>query len=115
LTFLNRGQYYKLQLETELVGSQTTLISLDFSLPAHQSNARQLWKFMTTTLGDSGIPASVLTAQSDNVRIRQTAWNQVEVVWLERCSVEIAVHCLSTDFSLTKGIKGASFVFIFLT
>ena len=124
-TYLNKGQFYGITLEyrpnpTELphdghavlthVRSVVMLVFRDAKNPEDEINAWDFWQSRqpnnkqriidveTNNLSESGIS-----------EIQDVSHNAVAVFWnpLENPALlSLAIQCLSTDFSLQKGVKG---------
>ncbi|XP_069126198.1 uncharacterized protein [Argopecten irradians] len=118
ITYLNKGQYYGLTLEfnaDRIPQGQfvKSVIMVVFRDDKSLEDERKAWEFWHSR--QHSYKQRVLdidTKDSQGVlpsSITEVAFNAVAVKWNPRDSpvkVNIAVHCLSTDFSNQKGVKG---------
>ncbi|OWF54580.1 uncharacterized protein LOC110443256 isoform X2 [Mizuhopecten yessoensis] len=118
ITYLNKGQYYGLTLELNADSipqcqMAKSVIMVVFRDDKTLDDERKAWEFWHSRQHsykqrvldiDTKDSQGVLTSS-----ITEVAFNAVAVKWNPRDSpvkVNIAVHCLSTDFSNQKGVKG---------
>ncbi|XP_053393809.1 uncharacterized protein LOC123523670 isoform X2 [Mercenaria mercenaria] len=118
ITYLNKGQYYGLTLEHDgqrTIKSQTlkSVIMVVFREDKHLEDERKSWEFWHSRQHSyKQRVIDIDTKNSINIGpncTEEIAYNAVAVKWNPRDSpvkVNIAVHCLSTDFSNQKGVKG---------
>ncbi|XP_060551159.1 uncharacterized protein LOC132712748 isoform X2 [Ruditapes philippinarum] len=118
ITYLNKGQYYGLTLEHDgqrTIKNQTlkSVIMVVFREDKHLDDERKAWEFWHSRQHSyKQRVIDIDTKNSINVGSNCTeeiSYNAVAVKWNARDSpvkVNIAVHCLSTDFSNQKGVKG---------
>jgi len=122
-TYLNKGQFYGVTLEyrpnpTEPfhgdmsnVKSVVMLVFRDAKNPEDEINAWEFWHQRQPTSKQRIIDAET-NNMSDECGINQiedVSYNAIAVYWnpLQKPAfISIAVQCLSTDFSLQKGVKG---------
>jgi transcription factor CP2-like protein len=122
-TYMNKGQFYGVTLEyrgnpaeplTESlvnVRSVVMLVFRDAKNPDDELNAWEFWHGRQPTSKQRIIDAET-NNMSDQVgisEIEDVSYNAIAVYWnpLEKPAfLSIALQCLSTDFSLQKGVKG---------
>ncbi|XP_041356573.1 grainyhead-like protein 1 homolog isoform X3 [Gigantopelta aegis] len=119
MTYLNKGQYYGLTLEFDkkfrLPKSSCvkSIILLAFREEKSKEEESKAWDFWHSR--QHSYKQRILDIDTKNSQgvlpnsIDELASNAVVVRWNPRESavkVNIAVHCLSTDFSNQKGVKG---------
>ena len=122
-TYLNKGQFYGVTLEyrpspTEPIHGDMTsvktvvmLVFRDAKNPDDEVNAWEFWHQRQPTAKQRIIDAET-NNMSDECGINQiedVSYNAIAVYWnpLQKPAfISIAVQCLSTDFSLQKGVKG---------
>ena len=122
-TYLNKGQFYGVTLEyrpnpTEPfhgdmnnVKSVVMLVFRDAKNPEDEINAWEFWHQRQPTSKQR-----IIDAETNNMgeecgiqQIEDVSYNAITVYWnpLQKPAfLSIAVQCLSTDFSLQKGVKG---------
>ena len=122
-TYLNKGQFYGVTLEyrpnpTEpfhgdmaSVKSVVMLVFRDAKNPDDEVNAWEFWHQRQPTSKQR-----IIDAETNNMsegcgiqQIEDVSYNAIAVYWnpLQKPAfISIAVQCLSTDFSLQKGVKG---------
>ena len=122
-TYLNKGQFYTVTLEyrpspTEPIhGDMTTvktvvmLVFRDAKNPEDEVNAWEFWHQRQPTAKQRIIDAETnnMSDECGISQIEDVAYNGIAVYWnpLQKPAfISIAVQCLSTDFSLQKGVKG---------
>ena len=122
-TYLNKGQFYGLTLEyrhnqtepfpgdVKQVKSVVMLVFRDAKNPEDEINAWDFWYQKQPTSKQRIIDAETnnMTDQCGIQQIEDVAFNAIAVYWnpLERPAlISCAIQCLSTDFSLQKGVKG---------
>ncbi|KAL8574873.1 hypothetical protein ACOMHN_003433, partial [Nucella lapillus] len=119
VTYLNKSQYYPLMLENtrpERVPKGVmckSVIMLVFREERSQEEESKAWQFWHSR--QHSYKQRILDIDTKNSQgvgpnsISELAFNAVSVRWNPRegpVRVNIAVHCLSTDFSNQKGVKG---------
>ena len=122
-TYMNKGQFYGVTLEyrpnpaepiTESlvnVKSVVMLVFRDAKNPEDETNAWEFWHGRQPTSKQRIIDAETnnISDQCGISDIEDVAYNAIAVYWnpLEKPAfLSIAIQCLSTDFSLQKGVKG---------
>jgi len=122
-TYLNKGQFYPVTLEyrpspTEPIhGDMSTvktvvmLVFRDAKNPEDEVNAWEFWHQRQPTAKQRIIDAETnnMSEECGISQIEDVAYNGIAVYWnpLQKPAfINIAVQCLSTDFSLQKGVKG---------
>ncbi|XP_070194105.1 AF4/FMR2 family member lilli-like [Littorina saxatilis] len=119
VTYLNKSQYYPLTLENttpERVPKGVmckSVIMLVFREEKNKEEEMKAWQFWHSR--QHSYKQRILDIDTKNSQgvgpnsISELAFNAVSVKWNPRdgpVRVNIAVHCLSTDFSNQKGVKG---------
>ena len=121
-TYLNKGQFYGITLEyrpnpaeplpsnmTE-VKTMVMLVFRDAKKPEDELNAWSFWH----SRQPSG-KQRILDAETNNitddcgiVRMEDVSYNAISVYWnpTKPAFISVAIQCLSTDFSVQKGVKG---------
>ena len=122
-TYLNKGQFYGLTLEyrpnpsepfpgsMKQVKSVVMLVFRDAKNPEDEINAWDFWHQRQPTSKQRIIDAETnnMTEQCGISHIEDVSYNAIAVYWnpLEKAAfISCAIQCLSTDFSLQKGVKG---------
>jgi len=124
-TYLNKGQFYGITLEyranpAEPMGDDSSLVNVksvvmlvfrDAKLPEDETNAWEFWHGRQPSPNQRIIDAETnsINDQCGIVEIEDVAYNAIAVYWnpLEKPAfLSVAIQCLSTDFSLQKGVKG---------
>jgi len=122
-TYLNKGQFYGLTLEyrpnqtepfpgdLKQVKSVVMLVFRDAKNPEDEINAWEFWHQRQPTSKQRIIDAETnnMTEQCGITHIEDLAYNAIAVYWspLDKPAfISCAIQCLSTDFSLQKGVKG---------
>ena len=122
-TYLNKGQFYGLTLEyrhnqaepfpgdVKQVKSVVMLVFRDAKNPEDEINAWEFWHQRQPTSKQRIIDAETnsMTDQCGITHIEEVSYNAIAVYWnpLEKPAfISCAIQCLSTDFSLQKGVKG---------
>ena len=122
-TYMNKGQFYGVTLEyrpnpaepihgnMNEVKSVVMLVFRDAKNPEDEINAWAFWHQRQPTNKQR-----ILDAETNNIsedcgiaRIEDVSYNAICVYWhpLQKPAfISIAIQCLSTDFSLQKGVKG---------
>ena len=122
-TYMNKGQFYGITLEyrpnpaehihgnMNEVKSVVMLVFRDAKNPEDELNAWAFWHQRQPTNKQR-----ILDAETNNIsddcgiaRIEDISYNSICVYWhpLQKPAfISIAIQCLSTDFSLQKGVKG---------
>lgn len=129
VTYLNKGQTYQLTLEdsmssaTNMFGPNKyqTFIRISFDEDQQRSDPAAYWQLWKTARGlnesnnDDGSLQAVEFQGQDNplMQIEQVSLDGFCVTWtsnpadsVSRCSIPIRFNFLSTDFTLSKGVKG---------
>lgn len=119
LTYLNKDQFYGLTLEycpsdQWPCPSETavSIIMLQFREKKEREEARNHWRFWQTRQHSSKIRLLDVDAKNSsgvNIPVNEIAHNAVMICWQPRVApaqVQVAIRCLSTDFSSQKGVKG---------
>ncbi|XP_052777323.1 uncharacterized protein LOC128214740 isoform X2 [Mya arenaria] len=116
MTYLNKGQYYGLTLEytgrpkNQMVKSVVMVV---FRQDRHLGDERKAWEFWHSR--QNSFKQRVIDIDTKNSvgvnpnATEEIAFNAVVVRWNTKDSpvkVSVAIHCLSTDFSNQKGVKG---------
>jgi len=122
-TYLNKGQFYGVTLEyrpspTEPIHGDMTsvktvvmLVFRDAKNPDDEVNAWEFWHQRQPTAKQRIIDAETnnMSEECGINQIEDVSYNAIAVYWnpLQKPAfISIAVQCLSTDFSLQKGVKG---------
>ena len=121
-TYLNKGQFYGITLEyrpnpTEpLPGNMTEVKSMvmlvfrDAKKPEDELNAWSFWHSRQPSGKQRILDAETNHIPDDCgiVRIEDVSYNAISVYWnpSKAAFISVAIQCLSTDFSLQKGVKG---------
>ena len=121
-TYMNKGQFYGITLEyrpnpTEPVQgllsnvrSVVMLVFRDAKNPEDEINAWDFWQSRQTNSKQRAIDVETNNLGECGIsEIQHIAHNAVAVIWnpLENPAfLSVAIQCLSTDFSLQKGVKG---------
>ena len=122
-TYLNKGQFYGLSLEyrhntsepfpgdLKQVKSVVMLVFRDAKNPEDEINAWEFWHQRQPTAKQRIIDAETnnINDQCGVVQVEDVSYNAIAVYWnpLEKPAfISCAIQCLSTDFSLQKGVKG---------
>ncbi|SAM03805.1 hypothetical protein [Absidia glauca] len=113
ITYLNRGQFYAIQLADPQGrdGFIQTELALSLHEVAHRRQALTFWK---SWLGQHRQPHLARTVdldacQSMGIRnLRYTSFDKIMFDWhgQQGATIFVRFHCLSTDFSRIKGVKG---------
>ena len=122
-TYLNKGQFYGVTLEYRpspsepIQGDMTNvktvvmLVFRDAKNPDDEVNAWEFWHQRQPTAKQRIIDAETnnMSEECGINQIEDVSYNAIAVYWnpLQKPAfISIAVQCLSTDFSLQKGVKG---------
>jgi len=124
-TYMNKGQFYGLTLEYRSGASEpfleshltcaksvVMLVFRDAKNPDDEVNAWEFWHSRQPTGKQRIIEAETNNINPDQCgisEIQDMAYNAITVFWnpLDKPAfLSLAVQCLSTDFSVQKGIKG---------
>jgi len=122
-TYLNKGQFYGLTLEyrpnpnepfhgdMNSVKSVVMLVFRDAKNPEDEMNAWDFWHQRQPSHKQRIIDAETnnMSDQCGIQHIEDVSFNAIAVYWnpLEKPAfISCAIQCLSTDFSLQKGVKG---------
>jgi len=122
-TYLNKGQFYGVTLEyrpnpaepyhgsMRSVKSVVMLVFRDAKNPDDELNAWDFWHQRQPTSKQRIIDAETnnMSDQCGISHIEDVSFNAIAVYWnpLEKPAfISCAIQCLSTDFSLQKGVKG---------
>jgi len=122
-TYMNKGQFYGVTLEyrpnpaeaihgdMQDVKSVVMLVFRDAKNPDDEVNAWEFWHQRQPTSKQR-----IIDAETNNIseecgisQIEDVAYNAIAVYWnpLQKPAfISVAVQCLSTDFSVQKGVKG---------
>merc|ERR1719367_2085864 len=122
-TYLNKGQFYGVTLEyrpnptdpfhgdLNNVKSVVMLVFRDAKNPDDEVNAWEFWHQRQPTSKQR-----IIDAETNNIseecgisQIEDVSYNAIAVYWspLQKPAfISVAVQCLSTDFSVQKGVKG---------
>ncbi|XP_076093814.1 uncharacterized protein LOC143064677 isoform X3 [Mytilus galloprovincialis] len=118
ITYVNKGQYYALSLEfagdrippSQMVKSVIMVVFRDDKSLEDERKAWEFWHSRQHSYKQRVIDIDTKDSQGVQAsNINEIAFNAVAVKWNPRDSnvkVNVAVHCLSTDFSNQKGVKG---------
>ncbi|KAI8982124.1 CP2 transcription factor-domain-containing protein [Mycotypha africana] len=113
LTYLNKGQYYTINLRDRegFDGDIISTIAITFHDENHRISAADYWKFWLTQQKNSEEARAVeldLTKSSGVQAIENRQFDRASFKWNGKhgASVQIRFNCLSTDFSRIKGVKG---------
>ncbi|KAL3869309.1 hypothetical protein ACJMK2_042003 [Sinanodonta woodiana] len=119
ITYLNKGQYYGLTLQfngDRVLKNQTvkSVIMAVFREDKHLEDERKAWDFWHSR--QHSFKQRVMDIDTKNSigvipsNVEEIAYNAVAVRWTPQetptVKMNIAIHCLSTDFSNQKGVKG---------
>jgi len=122
-TYLNKGQFYGVTLEyrpnptdpfhgdLNNVKSVVMLVFRDAKNPDDEVNAWEFWHQRQPTSKQRIIDAETnnMSEECGINQIEDVSYNAIAVYWnpLQKPAfISVAVQCLSTDFSLQKGVKG---------
>ncbi|ORX57509.1 hypothetical protein DM01DRAFT_1270977, partial [Hesseltinella vesiculosa] len=114
VTYLNRGQLYKIDL-SDRFGNDVTIQSqfiIMFHEPSHQKLTVSYWKFWLSqqkTLVENARAVDVDVNQSEGISsVSYPSFDRIAFEWNGSVGAKLSVrfHCLSTDFSRIKGVKG---------
>merc|ERR1740128_1234620 len=122
-TYLNKGQFYGVTLEyrpnpTEPfhgdmnnIKSVVMLVFRDAKNPEDEINAWEFWHQRQPTSKQRIIDAETnnMSDECGITQIEDISYNAITVYWnpLQKPAfISVAVQCLSTDFSVQKGVKG---------
>ncbi|KAI8099118.1 CP2 transcription factor-domain-containing protein [Halteromyces radiatus] len=113
LTYLNRGQAYGIDLTDKLgydglIQSQLVIMFHD---PSHQKVALSYWDFWINQQKDPQHARALDFDANQSVgimNVRHPGFDRVSFDWHGRQGAKLFIrfHCLSTDFSRIKGVKG---------
>ncbi|KAI9490197.1 CP2 transcription factor-domain-containing protein [Zychaea mexicana] len=115
ITYLNRGQLYAIDLkdtrpETDGNTMITTTISITFHEKSHRQVASNYWKFWLSQQRSTDARAISIddTHCAGAVNLRFASFDRITFDWDTRqgSRIHVRFHCLSTDFSRIKGVKG---------
>jgi len=122
-TYMNKGQFYGVTLEyrpnpaepyhgdMSNVKSVVMLVFRDAKNPEDEINAWEFWHQRQPTSKQRIIDAETnnMSDECGITQIEDISYNAIAVYWnpLQKPAfISVAVQCLSTDFSLQKGVKG---------
>jgi len=122
-TYMNKGQFYGVTLEyrpnpaepyhgdMSNVKSVVMLVFRDAKNPEDEINAWEFWHQRQPTSKQRIIDAETnnMSDECGITQIEDVSYNSIAVYWnpLQKPAfISVAVQCLSTDFSLQKGVKG---------
>ncbi|KAI9302275.1 CP2 transcription factor [Cunninghamella echinulata] len=113
ITYLNRGQSYSIHLndrfcEDNIIHSQFIIAFHD---PSHQKIAVNYWRFWISQQKDSQHARAVDVDMSQStgiLNVKYPSFDRIDFYWHGRNGAKLSLkfHCLSTDFSRIKGVKG---------
>lgn len=113
ITYLNRGQTYLLELSStsQQRGTLTSTISIAFHESSHRKIAASYWRFWLSQQLNPEEARAVSLDENQTTgiyNINYVSFDKVTFDWHGRFGAKIYVrfHCLSTDFSRIKGVKG---------
>ncbi|XP_059087618.1 grainyhead-like protein 1 homolog [Tigriopus californicus] len=119
LTYLNKDQFYGLTLEycaseQWACPSDTavSIIMLQFREKKEREEARNHWRFWQKRQHSSQtrlLDLDIKNSSGVSIPFNEIAHNAVMICWQPRVAaaqVQVAIRCLSTDFSSQKGVKG---------
>ncbi|KAG1462618.1 hypothetical protein G6F46_004517 [Rhizopus delemar] len=113
ITYLNRGQTYLLELSStsQQRGTLTSTISIAFHESGHRKIAASYWRFWLSQQLNPEEARAVSLDENQTTgiyNINYVSFDKVTFDWHGRFGAKIYVrfHCLSTDFSRIKGVKG---------
>ncbi|KAK3606177.1 hypothetical protein CHS0354_010815 [Potamilus streckersoni] len=119
ITYLNKGQYYGLTLQfngDRVLKNQTvkSIIMAVFRQDKHLEDEKKAWDFWHSR--QHSFKQRVMDIDTKNSigvlpsNVEEIAYNAVAVRWTPQdtpiVKMNVAIHCLSTDFSNQKGVKG---------
>jgi len=122
-TYMNKGQFYGVTLEyrgnpaeptmdaLNNVKSVVMLVFRDAKNPEDETNAWEFWHNRQPSNKQRIIDAETnnISDHSGITEIEDVAHNAIAVYWNPQdkpAFLSVAIQCLSTDFSLQKGVKG---------
>ncbi|XP_026319803.1 protein grainyhead isoform X5 [Hyposmocoma kahamanoa] len=119
ITYINKGQFYGITLEyihdpdkplkNQTVKSVVMLVFREEKSPEDEIKAWQFWHGRQHSVKQRILDADTKNSIGLAGCIEEVAHNAIAVYWnpLESAAkINIAVQCLSTDFSSQKGVKG---------
>ncbi|KAI8643727.1 CP2 transcription factor-domain-containing protein [Parasitella parasitica] len=112
VTYLNRGQAYLLDLESNTTDSTlTSTVSIAFHEPSHRQIAENYWKYWISQQENPNEARAIgldVNQTTGVYNIRLVSFDRISFDWQGRfgAKVYIRFNCLSTDFSRIKGVKG---------
>ncbi|GJQ68080.1 grh [Trypoxylus dichotomus] len=119
ITYINKGQFYGItleyiddpnkQLQSQTVKSIVMLMFREEKSPEDEIKAWQFWHGRQHSVKQRILDADTKNSVGLVGCIEEVAHNAIAVYWnpLESAAkINIAVQCLSTDFSSQKGVKG---------
>ncbi|XP_041975907.1 protein grainyhead isoform X3 [Aricia agestis] len=119
ITYINKGQFYGITLEylhdpdkplkNQIVKSVVMLMFREEKSPEDEIKAWQFWHGRQHSVKQRILDADTKNSIGLAGCIEEVAHNAIAVYWnpLESAAkINIAVQCLSTDFSSQKGVKG---------
>ncbi|OAF68016.1 hypothetical protein A3Q56_04254 [Intoshia linei] len=121
LTYINRGQYYMLKImmnplstaieKLELNTTITSLIIITFREEYELQEELSMWEFWLARQEKK--PRRIINIgyvkDNDSIAYEYLSLNSLSIKWnisTKYVSVPISIHCLSTDFTPQKGVKG---------
>ncbi|KAI7884874.1 CP2-domain-containing protein [Lichtheimia hyalospora FSU 10163] len=110
-TYLNRGQWYVIELRDTKQQSTTvtSTVAIMFHEPSHRRVADNYWKFWLTQQKE---PHQARAIDLDDVKsigisnVQYPAFDRITFEWQGSARIYVCFNCLSTDFSRIKGVKG---------
>ncbi|XP_055337163.1 protein grainyhead-like isoform X2 [Paramacrobiotus metropolitanus] len=119
ITYINKGQFYPITLEyipdsekplkSQTVKSTIMLVFREEKTSEEEAKAWQFWHSRQHSIKQRIFDADTKNSQGLVGCIEETSHNAISVYWNPHeghAKVNIAVQCLSTDFSNQKGVKG---------
>ncbi|CAL8087869.1 unnamed protein product [Orchesella dallaii] len=119
ITYINKGQFYGITLEyvpdsekplkSQTVKSVVMLVFREEKSPEDETKAWQFWHSRQHSVKQRILDADTKNSVGLVGCIEEVAHNAIAVYWnpLESSAkINVAVQCLSTDFSSQKGVKG---------
>ncbi|KAL1917479.1 uncharacterized protein VTP21DRAFT_3872 [Calcarisporiella thermophila] len=113
MTYLNKGQYYSLLLNSNefYSGDVTCSVRLMFHDPKDRAKQETLWKYWLK-LPNVNVNTRVIEVEKSSAfnakNFQYKGFNHIQFQWNAQQGVRLQLrfNCLSTDFSMIKGIKG---------
>ncbi|KAL1922440.1 uncharacterized protein VTP21DRAFT_9979 [Calcarisporiella thermophila] len=110
MTYLNKSQNYTLFLQSsDYAGDVTCTVRLMFHEPRDQAKQSTLWRMWLKLHHSTSRVIEAETASAVNAyNFEQLGFDRVRFQWnaAQGAHVQLRFNCLSTDFSMIKGVKG---------